>query len=292
MAKDIQLYDATYGTKYYPRTHSKLVLNENGSTVDEALVTLDSSLDSLESRVVTLEEAGIGGERIEALEEKVTVIEGEIDDLQTDVSKNTASIKTINNGNVTRDSQLANHESRITGLEEKSFEITDGSIITSMIANGAITEDKLAADSITSSKIKDGSITKDKLAEDSVTSSKIKDGEVIWNKLSVPVQMMIENGQIIELTQAEYDALTEYEVGTIYAIIDGTSEYYKKTEVDALISGISSSYIDTKISELETSLNAKITSLQIEVTSLKNRVTELEGSSGTGPMPDDGAGDL
>jgi hypothetical protein len=85
-------------------------------------------------------------------------------------------------------------------------------------------------------EIEDSSITTAKLANSAVTSSKIKDGEVEWDKLSVPVQMRIEDSEtrittlennegipVIELTQAEYDSLDEYQFNTLYYITDGIS---------------------------------------------------------------------
>ena len=65
-----------------------------------------------------------------------------------------------------------------------SDKLADGSVTTNKITDGAVTSDKLADGSVTSNKITDGAVTSDKLADGSVTSNKITDGAVTSDKLA------------------------------------------------------------------------------------------------------------
>ena len=71
-------------------------------------------------------------------------------------------------------------ESSVVDTED----LSDGSVTTNKIADGAVTSDKLADGSVTTNKITDGAVTSDKLADGSVTTSKIADDAVTSDKLA------------------------------------------------------------------------------------------------------------
>ena len=184
MAKNVQLYDYTRTTKLYPTTVAQEVIY-NDEPLSNFLSDCVSVDNDHEQRIYTLEQKVGNGV---ASDEDFINLQKEVNSL----------------------------DSRITTLEDEGLkEIEDSSITTAKLANSAV--------------------TKDKIADNAVTSSKIKNGEIIWGKLSVPVQARIEDAEtritdlenngisVIELTQAEYDSLDEYQFNTLYYITDGIS---------------------------------------------------------------------
>lgn len=81
------------------------------------------------------------------------------------------------------------------------------------------------------------------------TNIKTINGEDILGEGNITIEGGGGNANVIELTQAEYDALTEYEEA-FYLITDASSDsdmsnYYTKDEIDALIGGV-----ENKITEI------------------------------------------
>ena len=64
----------------------------------------------------------------------------------------------------------------------QALTVSDGSVTTEKIADGAVTRSKVADGSVTTDKIADGAVTGSKVADGSVTTEKIADGAVtdIW----------------------------------------------------------------------------------------------------------------
>lgn len=65
---------------------------------------------------------------------------------------------------------------------------------------------------------------------------------------------------VVTLTQAQYDALTTKDPGTIYVISDGVSAYYTKQEVDSAISAATSGKADSSDVYAKTDVDAAPTS--------------------------------
>ena len=102
--------------------------------------------------------------------------------------ENTISVKdwaSIVSNAVTLEDYLKSREEEV---KKNIFPIT-----TDKLADGAITEDKLASQSVSSKKIKDATIGTSKLGENSVTTTKIKDGAVSEAKLDSNVTSKINN---------------------------------------------------------------------------------------------------
>lgn len=249
MAKNVQLYDYNGTTKLYPITVAQEVLY-NDAPLSEFLNDY--------------------GDRVESLEQNAVVADGSI------------TTEKIADGAVTHYKLAEESVYPIHIVDEAitAMKIAEDAVGTYKIQDGAVTMDKLSDDvktilenaeiadgSITTAKLADDAVTKDKIADDAVTSSQIKDGEVIWGKLSIPVQMRIEdtesrlteletnstdNLNIIELTQDEYDALGEYEDKTIYAITDENSSL--ENRIVALENAVSQ--LTSIINDLDTRLGA------------------------------------
>lgn len=231
MAKNVQLYDYTGTTKLYP------------TTVAQEVIYNDDPLSDFLSDCVTVDNDH--EQRIYALEQNAVVADGSI------------TTEKIADGAVTHYKLAEESVYPIHIVDEAitAMKIAEDAVGTYKIQDGAVTMDKLSDDvktilenaeiadgSITTAKLANDAVTKDKIADDSVTSSQIKDGEILWGKLSIPVQMRIEDTEsrltvlesggstggggglsVIELTQAQYDALDEYQFNTLYHITDGTS---------------------------------------------------------------------
>lgn len=139
--------------------------------------------------------------------------------------------------------------------------IADYSITEAKIATGAVSKNKLAEDSVTSSKIKDHAVEWDKLSVPVQTNidNKAEKSEVEaltitvntntlnitelgdrvtefeenitsdLNNLDDKVEDYLELSlKIVELTQAEYDAMEIYDYNTIYQITDTPNSYDNK----------------------------------------------------------------
>lgn len=65
-----------------------------------------------------------------------------------------------------------------------TIDMADGSVTSLKIANGGIAAEDLASDSVTTAKILNANVTADKLASDSVTTAKILDANVTSGKLA------------------------------------------------------------------------------------------------------------
>lgn len=254
MAKNVQLYDHSGTTKLYPITVAQEVLYNNAP--------LSEFLNDY-------------GDRVESLEQNAVVADGSI------------TTEKIADGAVTHYKLAEESVYPIHIVDEAitAMKIAEDAVGTYKIQDGAVTMDKLSDDvktilengsgglkeiadgSITTAKLANDAVTKDKIADDAVTSSQIKDGEVIWGKLSIPVQMRIEdtesrlteletnstdNLNIVELTQDEYDALGEYEDKTIYAITDENSSL--ENRIVALENAVSQ--LTSIINDLDTRLGA------------------------------------
>ena len=282
MAKDIQLYDYTGTVKVYPKTHGELVITREGHTVSEALEQLGNEISSVEgnlnSEIDNLKGTVENHEgRIENLEENAIIKDGSI---TTEKIADRAVTWEKIGFDVIDD---VNHlEGRIAELEENAI-IKDGSITTEKLGKGSVTTekissysitatkiakeaietDKIANFSVTEAKIDTNSITSSKIAESAVTTEKISQNSVNWSKLSPEVRDDYNNLElrvvnleeedngyivnIIEVTQAEYNALEDHDDSIIYCIIDGTNSLEERII-----------FLEEKIAELELRLGISI----------------------------------
>lgn len=68
--------------------------------------------------------------------------------------------------------------------QHNSFDLKDGGITSTKIANSAITAEKLASGAVTSDKITNGAVSSVKIASNAVTADKIADGVITADKLA------------------------------------------------------------------------------------------------------------
>lgn len=71
-----------------------------------------------------------------------------------------------------------------------------GSISTSSLADGCVTNEKLGDNSVTTASLADGSVTNVKLGDSSVIASKIADGQITDAKMTTGMQQRLANGFI------------------------------------------------------------------------------------------------
>lgn len=74
--------------------------------------------------------------------------------------------------------------SRLADSAVTTPKLGDASVVTSKIADGAVTTPKLGDVSVTTSKLADGAVTTSKLGDTSVTTSKVVDGAITASKLA------------------------------------------------------------------------------------------------------------
>jgi hypothetical protein len=86
-----------------------------------------------------------------------------------------------------------------------------GIITESLIANGAVTEAKIADDSISSNKVQDSSITSTKIADNAITSNKVQDASIIEAKIAdnAITSTKIQDSAIVESKIADDSVSTD-----------------------------------------------------------------------------------
>ena len=95
-----------------------------------------------------------------------------INELDAGVTANATEISKIKAGTALADGAVT------------EAKIAADAVTTGKIKNGAVTADKIATDAVTTGKIENGAVTADKIATDAVTTDKIKDGAVTSGKLA------------------------------------------------------------------------------------------------------------
>lgn len=83
---------------------------------------------------------------------------------------------------------------KIADLNITTEKLKDSAVTTEKVADKNITTGKLADLSVTSEKIANGNVTTEKLDDDAVVTDKIKDNNVTWEKLNDKVQKVVEAG--------------------------------------------------------------------------------------------------
>ena len=134
---------------------------------------------------------------------------------------------------------------QITYLGKTSFvTVSPNSIGTAELKAKAVTVDKLddgivftidkiPNGGINSAMLSSGSVTTDKLENSSVTSTKINDGAVNEDKLASSVKVRLLDSDVIATNMLKDKCVTRTKISdSIF------NDYYKKTEVDALINAL------------------------------------------------------
>ena len=91
-----------------------------------------------------------------------------------------------------------------------TWTINNGVISTAKLADGAVTNNKLAVNSVTDTKIQNGAVSNAKLANNSVSNSKIQDGSITTNKLA---QMGATVGQVLKWNGSAWIASDDLTLG-------------------------------------------------------------------------------
>ncbi len=91
-----------------------------------------------------------------------------------------------------------------------TWTINNGVISTAKLADGAVTNNKLAVNSVTDTKIQNGAVSNAKLANNSVSNSKIQDGSITANKLA---QMGATVGQVLKWNGSAWIASDDLTLG-------------------------------------------------------------------------------
>ena len=195
-----EAYPQTYTDeeKAQARTNIDALSNHNGEITKEKLAqSIQDTLNKVEMNVKVLPD---GTDLLsEDLEEGIYVVDNitmTMDNMPKDLGLKCLALLIVTGGG----------ERTIFGLDTDQYPFVSyknsggewayvklGTVGTENIADGAITEDKLAPQSVSSKKIKDKTIGASKLGDDSVTITKIKAGAVTEAKLDENVISKINN---------------------------------------------------------------------------------------------------
>ncbi|OBX10024.1 hypothetical protein QV08_00355 [Gallibacterium salpingitidis] len=190
-----QLADALAG-KADTATSGIKFMGDTGSTESDVKLNKTLNVNGTKDFVTTkTAEAGTDGngslviDLAQGVKDKLAKIDSSKDYVDT-----TRSIQlTADSGSTTAQTLANNVSFKVAGAE--GIETSgDRSTITVKIANGGVTEAKLAKDAVTKDKIKDGAVDNAKLAADAVTTDKIKNKTILEEDLNDLLTNKINQG--------------------------------------------------------------------------------------------------
>lgn len=121
-----------------------------------------------------------------------------ISNLTTEVANDTAVLRTLGGGTLPTqsiqsivDAAIAGYVPTVADGSITESKLANSAVTSAKIANGAVVDGKLANGSVNTNNIKDANVTTQKIADGAITSAKIADGTITYTDLSSGLQAML-----------------------------------------------------------------------------------------------------